>query len=213
MCKCVCDHCILPWTISSMKRNYFDGRNASLLYSFLLCYSYFMFVCTCYRFQTGPGRCTGGAGPHIQPRDGLGLAQCQRDACCWWPGYMKANTVALLLFFSPPSSSTSVIFLLCCPSTLQPLLHQKDTGRKWNAGGKSRGSHSFGLHVVPELTIRYPTPFPTTPSNFSAWLICWGQVFFHCYIRDFLLRESRWIWITKWGVEDWMEWEERRADK
>lgn len=62
----------------------------------------FMMACIWYRFETGPGRCTGRAGPHIQPRDWLGLAQCQRDVCYWWPGYMKANTVCPVLLSPPP---------------------------------------------------------------------------------------------------------------
>lgn len=159
------------------------------------------FLCTCirYRFQTGPGRCTGRAGPHIQSRDWLGLAQCQRDACHWRPGHMKANTLL-------PRSSSLPSFLLHLNHVPHPVpFHpppsaSSPSDRCWEKEGcmgKSRDRHTVlpphRLLPSPQgeeahTVFAYPIfhhPFPP----FSSWLLCWGPVFFTviyetaCFVR------------------------------
>lgn len=79
-----------------------------------------VFTCHGFRFKAGPEWRTSGAGPHIQPGDGLWLAQCQRDPCHRRPGHMKTNTLTLLYSSPPPSQSPSTSFAFL------PLLHRKD---------------------------------------------------------------------------------------
>lgn len=167
----------------------------------------FMSACIWFRFKTGPGRCTGRAGPHIQPRDWLGLAQCQWDTCRRCPGHMKANTVSSSL----PSSSTSVILHpppLPCPSTLHshPPHHHRDAGRTRDVGGEAGINTQFCLPVVFYFLLKeknspsVPLPFFPQPTPFCLLLAVrlWASIC-HCYIQDCLLHESKWVWGHQWG--------------
>lgn len=180
------------------------------------------------RFQTGPGRRPGRAGPNLQPRGRLGPVQRQRDACCRRPGHMKANALCPV----PPSSSSSPSLLLLallllflhqssshlpCPSTLhsQPPLHYLDAGRKRDVlGGKSRGQtrrfaplSSFYSPSGEKLTLSSSTLFlHRPPPPFSPWLRCPGRVFVTvtyktvCYMRVNGCEESRNV-VVEDGVE------------
>lgn len=138
MCNRLCGYCIVPQTTRSFWTICLFIPLAAMLVCLLVTSTTYRLIslltsCRC-RFQTGPGRRPGRAGPHLQPGGRLGPVQRQRDACCRRPGHMKANAlcpVPLLLLLLPlpsfssscsSSSSTShpATSLALPPSTLNP---------------------------------------------------------------------------------------------
>lgn len=214
MCKCVCDHCILPWTISSVKRNYFDGRFAWLLYLFrAMLYVQLFYVCmyllqvpswawemyrrswTAYPAERWTRTCP------VPMRRLLLMARIHEG--------QHSCPVRLLLPPLPPPPRSSSSFIALPPSTLYSIT--KMLGESGMQGGKA------GVATVLPPCCSWTHnplsyPFSHNPLQFLCLANMLRESIFHCYIRDFLLRESRWVWGTKWGVEDWMEWEERCAD-
>lgn len=184
-----------------------------------------VFACIWCRFEAGPGRCTGGAGPHIQPGDWLGLAQCQRHACHRRPGHMKTNTLhpALLLSHRPIHLSHFPLPLSFLPP-LSPSTPSQRCGEKEGCRRKRRGEHTVlaphRLSLSPQgerLTLSPPyrfshTSFSHPPFSLPFLAVTLRTSICHCYIQDCLLHESKWVWGTNGGVEVGMRRSERRVE-
>lgn len=177
-----------------------------------------VFACIWCRFEAGPGRCTGGAGPHIQPGDWLGLAQCQRHACHRRPGHMKTNTLhpALLLSHRPIHLSHFPLPLSFLPP-LSPSTPSQRCGEKEGCRRKRRGEHTVlaphRLSLSPQgerLTLSPPYRFSHTSfshppfSLFPSWLLRWGRVFVTvtyktvCYMRVNGYGGPMGVWRSGW---------------
>lgn len=178
----------------------------------LKCFLYFLvfvvmsvLICTfACRFKAGPGRRAGGAGPHIQPRNRLGHAQRQRDACNRRPGHMKTNTHFTLLSFSthPTFPSTSVIIPLSFLPPLSPSTPSQRRGEKegcreekegWTHCSASLSSFNFSSRRRTHPLFPFPPFFPTPhspPASLLFLAISLRASICHCYIQDCLLHES-----------------------
>lgn len=147
------------------------------------------------RFQTGPGRRPGRAGPHLQPGVRLGLVQRQRDTCCRRPGHMKAEHLPLPPHppFPPPPATRP---LPAPPSFVLPPYSlpfhsaaRKRRRRRRDSEGSGGESFSSLLSFYSPSGEEEPlTSFPQQPGPLLL-LPPWPSVF-HCFcVQNCLSRE------------------------
>lgn len=123
-------------------------------------------ACIRRRFEAGPGRRTGRAGPHIQPGVGLRHVQCQRDACHRRPGHMKTNALPSC---SPSLSPHPPLLHLPCPSspTLSPSTpsqrYWEKEGCRGGKGGVGYASFAFPMSFTFSPRRRTHSPYPLFP--------------------------------------------------
>lgn len=138
-------------------------------------------ACIWSRFQTGPGRCTGGA--NTNPGDGLRLAQCQRHACCRRPGHMKTNTLhpALLLSSHPLLHLSHLPSPLSFLPPLSPFTPSPQCGEKEKCKGGKGGVDTV---LPPRRPFTFSSPLVLLPPSLSLLLLAvlLRASICHCYI-------------------------------